>query len=201
MKGLKTFIEKVQMDYNDNNGFDGCYYFRLKEDLYLVFASGDQEEDEGLLGKIARNSDDLQCDYDWDWEAAEDYEWEDSHCEESSSLRIEKEVSKLVEPKWLTSYKDFVLEEYEEISEDNEGDTLNILFSTFDTEDWGCLDIEVKYNPRKEEYCVSVNGRRGVSIDFTVETTLEGFQEDMETAGWQTLYEYFVGEARSRIED
>lgn len=201
MKGLKTFIEKVQKDYKENNGFEGCYYFRLKEDLYLVFASGDQEEGEGLLGKIARNSDDLQCDYDWDWSIAEEYEWEDSHCEESSSFRIEREMNKLVEPSWLTAYKDFILVEYEEFSEDDEGDILNILFSTFDLTKGGEIEITVEYNPRKEEYHISTTDEDDVLMDFSIDADLSQFEEDMETAGWQALYEYFVGEARSRLED
>ena len=201
MKGLRTFIENVQKDYKDNNGFEGCYYFNLKDGLYLVFASGYPEEDEGLLGKIARNSDDLQCDYNWDWEIVEEYYWEDFHCEESSPSHIEREVNKLVEPQWLTAYKEFILEEYEEFSENDEGDILNVLFSTFDLTKGGEIEITVEYDPRKEEYHISTTDEDGVLMDFSVDTDLQTFKEDMETAGWQALYEYFVGETRSRLED
>ena len=198
MTDLTKFIKKVKDEYA-LGGFEGCWYTRLSGKVFLVFACGDEEE--GLKGKIAYNCDDLQCDYDWDWKISSKYHWEENNCETHSAELIAKWVREVVEPSWLTAYRNFILEEYEEFSEEDEGDILNILFSTFDLTKGGEIEITVEYDPRKEEYHISTTDEDGVLMDFSIDTGLQTFKEDMETAGWQALYEYFVGEARSRLED
>ena len=212
MKGLRTFIENVQKDYKENNGFEGCYYFNLKDGLYLVFATGDEEEGEGLLGKIARNTDDLQCDYNWDWETVEEWYWEDSNCEESSPENIERSVRRIIEPSWLTAYREFCDKEYDQYPEVEEGEILNVLYSTFDVgedlnENYLEVGIQVSYNPVEYQYIIDLTERHVVDLgeetdeekhSFTIAQDHEGFYDDM-YCDWQTLYEYFVGEARDRF--
>lgn len=68
---LIKFIEEVQNECKDGGSVYGCRYKQLtegsEEDLYLVFTSGVLDQN-GLLGKVAYNSDDLKCDFDWDWD-------------------------------------------------------------------------------------------------------------------------------------
>lgn len=212
MKGLKTFIKNVIENYKEDSKFAGCYYFNLKQGLYLVFACGDSEE-EGLLGKIARNCDDLQCDFDWDWKTVEDWYWEEPHCEESDPEDIEKSVRRIIEPSWLTAYREFCDKEYDQWVEAEEGEILNVLYSTFDVgedlddENYLEVEIQVSYNPIKYQYIVDLTERHTVDLgeetdeekhSFTIAQDHEGFYDDM-YCNWQTLYEYFAGEARDRF--
>ena len=68
---LIKFIEETQTEYKDGGSVYGCRYKKLtagsEKDLYLVFTSGIIDQN-GLLGKIAYNSDSLKCDFDWDWD-------------------------------------------------------------------------------------------------------------------------------------
>ncbi len=57
---IEEFLAKVI-----NEEFDGVYYMPLgKERLYLVAC---KDEDKETIAKIAYNCDDLQCDYELDW--------------------------------------------------------------------------------------------------------------------------------------
>lgn len=89
-RDLTNFIDQAQSDYY-HQALDGCMYIKLTDELTpkylplcLVFADSDEN---GLVCKIAYNSDDLQCDYDWDWTepmnlATGDYiDFDDVHCE------------------------------------------------------------------------------------------------------------------------
>lgn len=95
---VAEFIKKVQfdMEYVVNTG--GCEFIKLtdgkREDLYLVLA---YDSENGLLGKIAYNVDDLQCDYDTDWEMPCDLvgdviDTEMSHCEEDDPWELADRV-------------------------------------------------------------------------------------------------------------
>lgn len=57
---LKNFLKHTLVQ----GKFDGCAYHYL-DDHYAVVLAWDDEY--GLMGKIAFNCDDLQCDYDIDW--------------------------------------------------------------------------------------------------------------------------------------
>ncbi len=95
---LKKFIKEVQKAA----AFDGCWCRKLSEEnetkgekaLYLVFA---HDEEAGLIGKVAYNCDDLQCDYDWDWMMPTDedgnvFGWEGAHCEKMNAEEIADDV-------------------------------------------------------------------------------------------------------------
>lgn len=64
---LIRFTEDVQIEFNEFKEVEGCRYLRVsrgqEEDLYLVFTS----DSDGLTCKVAYNTDDLQCDFDYDW--------------------------------------------------------------------------------------------------------------------------------------
>jgi len=57
---MKEFITKVL----EAGKFEGCMYQYLDDHYAVVFA---WDEEYGLMGKVAYNCDDLQCDYDIDW--------------------------------------------------------------------------------------------------------------------------------------
>lgn len=59
-KELREFIQKVL----ETKYFEGCWYNELGHNLFLVFS---KNENNDLDCKVAYNSDDLQCDYDFDW--------------------------------------------------------------------------------------------------------------------------------------
>lgn len=99
-KDLIRFIEDVQQEFNEFNVIEGCIYKRLtigqEEDLYLVFAGHGCEED-GLICKIAYNTDDLQYDYDVDWymPAIDEYSVVDTsqlNCDQLSAQELANRV-------------------------------------------------------------------------------------------------------------
>ena len=63
--------------------FDGCMYVDLdcadrdSHELYLVFAC---DGEGNALCKVAYNCDDLQCDYDWDWDKPDGIDYECDDC-------------------------------------------------------------------------------------------------------------------------
>lgn len=70
----EDFLKLVEMA----KGTDGCAYTEVGAGLCLVMAWLENDSGQGytqeyngktytLMGKIAYNCDDLQCDYDWDW--------------------------------------------------------------------------------------------------------------------------------------
>lgn len=96
-RDLTNFIDRVQ-GIHHYNGLDGCWYIKLTDSstpkylpLCLVFADSDED---GLVCKIAYNSDDLQCDYDWDWTEPFDLEtgdyigFDDVHCEDAHANQL-----------------------------------------------------------------------------------------------------------------
>lgn len=211
---LTLFIKNTIEEYQEGIRFDGCRYIALdlKKGLFLVFTCGDPAEDEGLCGKIARNCDDLQCDYDWDWEIVEKYYWEDHHCEYTHPEQIEKEIRKIVEPAWLTAYREFCDKEYDSYPIVREDQILGVLYSTFDvgdldSEDYLEVEMQVLYDPMNNKYIIDLAGRHvadlgeetdGEKHSFTITQDHEGFYDDM-CCDWQVLYEYFAGEARERF--
>ena len=63
IKDIEEFLKRAINGLKDNP--DATWYKELGNDLYLVVAY-DEDEDE-FVGKVAINSDDLQYDYEWDW--------------------------------------------------------------------------------------------------------------------------------------
>lgn len=193
MKSVVKFIKKVQEDYK-NGGFEGCWFTKLEGDLYLVFACGALEE-QGLMGKVARNCDDLQCDYDWDWEISEDYSWEEYQLQYQQPELIMRRVATVFEPSWLTAWRSWCETNYgdDEVWSDfqsiEEGQILGVLYSTFDAGDEE-IEIQVSYDPKKKAYVVETEA--GTFYD---DQDLDGFEADM-SADWQGLYEYFIGKVR-----
>lgn len=53
--------------------FIGCVYAHLESDLYIVACYDDKQR--AYLAKIARNVDDMQCDYDVDWDCPTMFEY------------------------------------------------------------------------------------------------------------------------------
>lgn len=196
MKSVVKFIKEVQEEYK-NGGFDGCWFTKLEGNLYLVFACGTLEE-QGLMGKVAYNSDDLQCDYDWDWEISEDHSWEEFQLQYQQPELIMREIATVFEPSWLTAWRSWCETNYgdEEVWSDfesiEEGQTLGVLYSTFEVRD-GEIEIQVSYDPKKKRYIIETES--GTSYD---DQDLDGFEADM-SGDWQGLYEYFVGEARKHF--
>lgn len=193
MKSIVNFIKKVQEDYR-NGGFGGCCFTKLEGDLYLVFACGALGE-QGLMGKVAYNSDDLQCDYDWDWEIPEDHDWEEYQLQYQQAELIMREIATVFEPSWLTAWRSWCEANYgdEEVWSDFEsiekGQVLEVLYSTFDVKNEE-VEIQVSYDPKKKKYIVETE-----SGTFYDDQDLDGFEMDM-SVDWQSLYEYFVGKAR-----
>lgn len=196
MKSVTKFIKEVQEEYK-NGGFDGCWFTKLEGNLYLVFACGALEE-QGLMGKVAYNSDDLQCDYDWDWEISEDHSWEEFQLQYQQPELIMREIATVFEPSWLTVWRSWCETNYgdEEVWSDfesiEEGQTLGVLYSTFEVRD-GEIEIQVSYDPNKKRYIIETEF--GAFYD---DQDLDGFEIDM-SGDWQGLYEYFVGEVRKRF--
>lgn len=96
-RDLSNFIKQVQGSYCGGS-LDGCCYIKLTDSttpkylpLCLVFAGSNED---GLVCKIAYNSDDLQCDYDWDWSepldlATDNYiGFNDAHCEDAQADQL-----------------------------------------------------------------------------------------------------------------
>jgi hypothetical protein len=196
MKSVVKFIKEVQEEYK-NGGFDGCWFTKLEGDLYLVFACGPLEE-QGLMGKIAYNCDDLQCDYDWDWEISEDRDWEEYQLQYQQPELIMRGIATVFESPWLTAWRNWCGTNYgdEEVWSDfesiEEGQVLGVLYSTFDVNDEE-VEIQVSYDPKKEAYIIETEA--GTFYD---DQNLEGFEMDM-SGEWQCLYEYFVGETRKHL--
>jgi hypothetical protein len=196
MKSVVKFIKEVQEEYK-NGGFGGCWFTKLEGGLYLVFACGSLEE-QGLMGKVAYNCDDLQCDYDWDWEISEDHDWEEYQLQYQQPELIMREIAAVFEPSWLTAWRSWCETNYgdEEVWSDfesiEEGQVLGVLYSTFDVNDEE-VEIQVSYDPKKEAYIIETEA--GTFYDGQ---NLEGFEMDM-SGEWQCLYEYFVGEARKHF--
>lgn len=193
MKSVVKFIKEVQKGYK-NGGFDGCWFTKLEGDLYLVFACGVLEE-QGLMGKVAYNSDDLQCDYDWDWEISEDHSWEEYQIQYQQPELIMREIAAVFEPSWLTAWRSWCETNYgdEEVWSDfesiEEGQVLEVLYSTFDVRDEE-VEVQVSYDPKKKRYIIETES--GTSYD---DRDLDGFEADM-SGDWQGLYEYFVEKTR-----
>ena len=61
---MKTALNNFLKHTLAQGKFNGCVYHYL-DDHYAVVLAWDDEY--GLMGKIAFNCDDLQCDYDIDW--------------------------------------------------------------------------------------------------------------------------------------
>lgn len=68
-KKINNFIRHAYKELK--NGSNACYYMEIKNGLYLV-AGCDIENVISI--KLAINCDDLQCDYDIDWECVDDHE-------------------------------------------------------------------------------------------------------------------------------
>lgn len=105
--------------------------------------------------------------------------------------------------KALEAYNKFELKEngveIETLEEEFVG-SVPILFSSFDAKgyDEEEIEIQVSYDVDKEEYVVEVSDDNG-DKEFTVKTSLEDFITDMVGGDWQSLYEYFVEEAREKF--
>lgn len=102
--------------------------------------------------------------------------------------------------KAFDAYNEFELEEYgnDPISEEEFKGVLPILFSSFNTEKQeNEVEIQVSYNLDKQEYIVETIDDDG-NHEFSIEASLDVFIDDM-GADWQSLYEYFVGEARDNF--
>lgn len=66
---LKKELTKFIKDVMNQSTFEGCIWKKLDRRYALVFAWMIDEDGTNILrGKIAYNCDDLQCDYEWDWE-------------------------------------------------------------------------------------------------------------------------------------
>lgn len=106
-KDFKNSVEWVKKNH------DGCSHIRVAEtkqgDLCLVFGWGVIEEynegiyhveKQGVLMKLAVNVDDLQCDFDYDWEMPFDEKgnvWDTMTTAEETTLDwIEKEAVEIV---------------------------------------------------------------------------------------------------------
>lgn len=61
-KLIKTISSLLKKSIETN--FEGCLYSDLGNGLALVAS----QQEEGVFAKIAYNCDDLQCDYNWDWQ-------------------------------------------------------------------------------------------------------------------------------------
>lgn len=95
-KDFKNSVEWVKKNH------DGCSYIRVAEtkqgDLCLVFG-WDYDEKEVIM-KLAVNTDDLQCDFDYDWEMPFDEKgnvWDTMMTADETELDwIEKEAVEIV---------------------------------------------------------------------------------------------------------
>lgn len=68
---MKQFLENSLKKFREE-GFEGVCYNKLFDNLYVVI--GYNADGFTLACKIAVNCDDLQCDYDWDWNMPYDEE-------------------------------------------------------------------------------------------------------------------------------
>ena len=85
-------VVKYIKDIQNIGEFEGVCHMKLTDEgedsLYLVFGWDDED---GLLGKIAYNCDDLMCDFDWDWNIPTNVKTDDilgimlPHCENAKA--------------------------------------------------------------------------------------------------------------------
>lgn len=64
IKQLEKFIKDTYNEITQKNKNDYVYFYEIGENLFFVIGENSDGE---ILGKIAYNCDDLQCDYEFDW--------------------------------------------------------------------------------------------------------------------------------------